>query len=150
MGGPSGQLLYFAYGADLRREDFVRRCPGSDWLGLARLEGHRFVIGPQGLATVKPDKDATVWGALWLVPAGELAALDTLAGVPEGRSERTTRRIVSPAGPRTEAMMYVGPSAGAAGASAAGYLAGIIAGAEENKLPVAYLKELQTWVKAKH
>ncbi|MFA6289375.1 MAG: gamma-glutamylcyclotransferase family protein [Opitutaceae bacterium] len=149
MAGPSGQLLYFAYGADLRREDFVRRCPGSDWLGLARLEGHRFVIGPQGLATIKPDKEATVWGALWLVPAGELAALDVFAGVPQGLSERTTRRIVSPAGPRTEAMMYVGQSAGAAGPSAAGYMASIIAGADENRLPAAYLKELQTWAKAK-
>jgi len=68
--------------------------------------------------------------------------------VAEGRSERTTRRIISPAGPRTEAMMYAGPSAGTTGASTEGYMAGILTGAGENRLPAAYLKELQTWVKA--
>ena len=149
MAGLSGQLLYFAYGADLLRATLVKRCPGSDWLGMARIEGHRFVIGTHGLATIETAEDATVWGALWLVPASSLADLDALAGVTEGRAERTTRRIISPAGPRTEAMMYVSPSNGLAGESAGGYLAGIIEGAKENKLPAAYLKELQKWVKTK-
>ncbi len=150
MSGLLGQLLYFGYGADLRREGFMRRCPGADWLGLAKLEDHRFVIGAHGVATVKPEKDAVVWGALWLVPAGELAVLDAFAGVVEGRAERTTRRIVSPAGPRTEAMMYVGSLPGSAGAKkVAGYMAEVIAGAEESRVPAAYLKELKTWAEPK-
>ncbi len=149
MGGLSGQLLYFAYGADVSREDFVHRCPGADWLGPAKLEGYRFVIGAHGAATVKPAKDTVVWGVLWLVPADELSSLDKFAGVIEGRSERTTKRIVSPAGPRTEAMMYVGLPDDAIGVSSEGYMARIIAGAEGNGFPSAYLKELKTWVKTK-
>ena len=148
MGGLSGQLLYFAYGADLGRAGFEQRCPGSAWLGIAKLEGFRFVIGRQGVATVKPAEGCTVLGGLWLVPANALADLDSLAGVGAGRGERTTRRIISPAGPSTEAMMYISPSNGPAGVAAEGYMAGIIAGAEENRLPAAYIKELQTWAKA--
>jgi gamma-glutamylcyclotransferase (GGCT)/AIG2-like uncharacterized protein YtfP len=149
MGGLSGQLLYFSYGADISREDFVRRCPGADWLGPARLEGYRFVIGAQGVATVKVEKDAIVWGVLWLVPADELSSLDKFAGVTEGRGERTTKRIVSPAGPRTEAMMYVSLIDGPVGVSAEGYMAAIIDGAEGNRFPADYLKELKTWVRTK-
>jgi gamma-glutamylcyclotransferase (GGCT)/AIG2-like uncharacterized protein YtfP len=114
------------------------------------MEGHRFVLGAQGVATLKAEEGATVWGALWLVPAGELATLDRLAGVKEGRSERTTRRIISPAGPRAEAMVYVSALSGSADANAANHMAEVIEGALENRLPAIYIRELKTWVKAKH
>ncbi len=149
MGGLSGQLLYFAYGADISREDFVRRCPSADWLGLARLEGHRFVIDARGVASVRVEKDTTVWGVLWLVPADELSSLDKFAGAPEGGSERTTKRIISPAGPRIEAMMYVSAVDGPPGRSAEGYRSAIIKGSVENLFPAEYLEELKTWAYAK-
>ena len=141
-----GQMLYFAYGADMRRDAFVQRCPGADWLGLARLEDHRFVIGPRGLANVQTRKGEITWGVLWLVPAEALPALDALAGVGEGLCERTTRRIISPAGPRTEAMLYLMEQAGE-GVASADYLAEVLKGARESKLPATYLTELETWSK---
>lgn len=150
MGGLSGQLLYFAYGADISREDFVYRLPGADWLGLAILEGHRLVIDARGVASVRVEKGATVWGVLWFVPADELPSLDKFNGASGGGGERTTKRIVSPAGPRIEAMMYVSLLNGSAGVSAEGYLAGIIKGAVENRFPAEYLQELKAWAKLKN
>ena len=140
-----GQILYFASGADMRRDVLEKRCPGADWLGLARLEDHRFVIGPHGLANIQSRRGEQMWGVLWFVPAGALAALDTLAGVGEGLCERTTRRIISPAGPRTEAMLYLTGKVGE-GEATADYLDAVLVGARESKLPPTYLAELETWV----
>jgi gamma-glutamylcyclotransferase (GGCT)/AIG2-like uncharacterized protein YtfP len=141
-----GRMLYFAYGADLRRAAFARRCPGADWLGLAKLEDHRFVIGAHGLASVQAEAGATVWGSLWLVPAVTLAGLDDFAGVASGRSERTTRRVVSPAGPRTEAMLYVAAKPGV-GVPEENELAEVLAGAGESRLPAGYIKTLAAWAR---
>jgi gamma-glutamylcyclotransferase (GGCT)/AIG2-like uncharacterized protein YtfP len=132
-----GHVLYFAYGANMRREAFCRLCPGADWLGVARLEGYRVVIAWHGYASLVPDSASTVWGALWLVPAACLPALDGFEGVAEGLYIRDTARITSPAGPRGEAMIYRAPRPDL-GLPTAAYLAEVLAGAKENKLPAAH------------
>ena len=106
-------------------------------------------MGSRGVPSVQPDEGTTVWGALWLVPAAALEALDELAGVAVGCSERTTRRIVSPAGPRTEAMMYVGLAGRPDVNGGDSPMADIIEGAKQSRLPAAYIKELQAWAKPK-
>lgn len=133
----TGHMLYFAYGEDLPRTAFMRSHPGADWFGPARLEGHRLVTNASGRANVRAETGATVWGALWLVPAALLPALDANAGA---GYERTTRRIVSPAGPRTEATLYLStaPEEG----SSMTQLAAVLAGARECQLPAAYINEL--------
>ncbi len=134
---PVGLFLYFAYGANMRREAFQKLCPGADWLGVARLEGYRVVIAWHGYASVLPDEASTVWGVLWLVPAASLPTLDTFEGVAEGHYIRDTARVTTPAGPRGEAMIYRAPRADP-GPPAPGYLAEVLAGAKENKLPAAH------------
>ena len=140
----ASQMLYFAYGANLRRGAFSRLCPGADWLGVARLEGHRFVIATHGYASVQPEAGSTVWGVLWLVPATHLPALDAFEEVEGGLYVRTTARVVSPAGPRIEVMIYVatGPDTGAAYPR---YLEEVLEGARENKLPKDYIAKLAAW-----
>lgn len=135
----TGTMLYFAYGEDLPHAEFAKRCPGAEWFGPARLEEHRLVAGPRGCPNVKAERGATVWGALWMVPATLLPVLDTNA--PEG-FVRTTRRIVSPAGPRAEATLYLS-TARMKGAGTLARLDALLAGAEENKLPSSYIKELK-------
>jgi len=125
----------------MRREAFQKLCPGADWLGIARLEGHRVVIAWHGYATVQPHPATTVWGVLWLVPAARLPALDDYEGVNAGHYVRTTARVVTPAGPRVETMFYLAPRPDL-GVPAAGYLAEVLAGAKENQLPAAHLKQL--------
>ena len=133
--------LYFAYGANLRRDAFRQLCPGADWLGIGRLEGHRIVIAWHGYANVLPEAASTVWGVLWLVPAAGLPALDAFEQVTDGLYERVTRRVVTPAGPRVETMLYLA-SRPDLGAPQSGYLDEVIAGAKENRLPATYLRQL--------
>jgi gamma-glutamylcyclotransferase (GGCT)/AIG2-like uncharacterized protein YtfP len=140
----TGHMLHFAYGEDLPHAEFKRACPGAEWFGPARLEGYRLVFNATGRANVKPVDDtavdATVWGALWLVPAKALATLDTAA---TGGYERTTRRIVSPAGPRTEATLYLSTASDEA-APAPGLVERLLAAKKENRLPAAYVKKLKS------
>ncbi len=138
---PGGQFLYFAYGMNMRRDAFRQLCPGADWLGVARLEAHRPVIAWHGYASALPNAASTVWGVLWLVPAARLPALDAFEQVADGFYARLTRRVVTPAGPRVETMLYLAPRADL-GTPSAPYLAEVLAGARENKLPAAYLRQL--------
>lgn len=135
----SGHMLYFAYGDDLARDAFLRVCPGAEWFGPARMEGHRLVFTAEGRANVKAESGSTVWGALWMVPAALLPSLDSAAG--EGFA-RATRRIVSPAGPRTEATVYLS-KAPVAPLGDRSRLEALLAAAKENRLPEAYMGELQ-------
>jgi gamma-glutamylcyclotransferase (GGCT)/AIG2-like uncharacterized protein YtfP len=135
----TGHMLHFAYGVDLPRAEFTRSCPGAEWFGPARLEGHRLVFDSSGRPNVRADSAGTVWGALWLVPAARLPELD--AGAGEGY-ERTTRRIVSPAGPRTEATLYLSADPGE-GVPSPALLEALLAGAKESRLPAAYVQELK-------
>lgn len=136
----TGHMLHFAYGEDLPHAVFTRACPGAEWFGPARLEGHRLVFNAAGRANVRAEEGATVWGSLWLVPAALLPTLDAAAG--DGY-ERTTRRIVSPAGPRTEATMYLSADE-ATGAASDEQLKALLAGAKESRLPADYINELKT------
>lgn len=139
----TGSMLHFAYGEDLAHAEFKRGCAGADWFGPAKLEDHRLVFDNEGRPNVRPEAGAVVWGALWLVPASSLAALDAAA---VAGYERTTRRIVSPAGPRTEATIYLSVNE-FTGPPASGLAERLLAGAKENRLPAAYLQELRAWVK---
>lgn len=136
----SGHMLHFAYGDDLAHAVFLKVCPGAEWFGPARMEGHRLVFTYEGRATVKTQAGSTVWGALWLVPAAALPTLDESA--PEG-FERTTRRIVSPAGPRTEATVYIS-KAQASPVPMKDRLKPLLAAAKENRLPAVYIEELKS------
>ncbi|CAM2972901.1 gamma-glutamylcyclotransferase family protein [Rariglobus hedericola] len=139
MPEPTGHMLHFAYGEDLPHAEFERVCPGAQWFGPAGLEGYQLVFNAAGRANVKAVEGATVWGALWMVPASSLPMLD--AAMAEGY-ERCTRRIVSPAGPRIEAMLYLS-TASTEAAPAAGLLDVLLGAAKENRLPAAYVNELK-------
>ena len=137
-------MLHFAYGEDMSPHVFKESCPGAEWSGPARLEGHRLVFDPGGRANVKAQTGATVWGSLWLVPAARLPDLDAGAA---GGYRRTTRRIVSPAGPRTEAMLYLSEATGT-GTPSPERLRGLLAAAKESRLPTSYQGELKAVLKA--
>ncbi|MET0263004.1 MAG: gamma-glutamylcyclotransferase family protein [Rariglobus sp.] len=134
----TGHMLHFAYGEDLSPVVFKRHCPGADWFGAARLEGYRLVVGAGGRFNVVPDEAATTWGGLWLVPASALAAVDAVAAQ---NYERTTRKVVSPAGPRIEATLYLSADLAETCATSA-QVTGIIEAAKGCRLPAAYIREL--------
>jgi gamma-glutamylcyclotransferase (GGCT)/AIG2-like uncharacterized protein YtfP len=73
---------YFAYGSNLRSAQMDRLCPGNRFLGPARLADHRlaFTLPDEewegGVADVVADHGGEVWGALYALTSGHLAALD--------------------------------------------------------------------------
>ncbi|KAK5013992.1 hypothetical protein LTR60_003581 [Cryomyces antarcticus] len=48
----SNMTLYFGYGSNLWLHQMARRCPDSTYKGIARLEGHRWIINKRGYANV--------------------------------------------------------------------------------------------------
>ena len=139
--------LYFAYGSNLDRRRFSRRCPGSTVVGRARLPDHRLAFTRYsskqkgGVADIVPEPDAVVWGALYEVDEACLAALDGYEGVPQAY-RRGTVRVIDDEGVEREAVAYI---ANRTGAFTPGreYLALIVRGAREHGLPEEYVRALE-------
>lgn len=80
--------LVFGYGSLLNQDDAKRSVPGIEYLYNALLPGHRisctrFSKGRAGgVADVVPDAMHNVWGAVYMLSAADLRALDCREGVP--------------------------------------------------------------------
>ncbi|HEY0968890.1 MAG TPA: gamma-glutamylcyclotransferase [Opitutaceae bacterium] len=134
-------LLYFDFAGYLGRDAFSGKVASADWFGVARMEDFRIALAAEGRLTAQPVAGAAIWGILWMLPAESLPWLDDHFGVAQGHARRTTARVVSPAGPRTEAMVYL-PTGTAAAGKVAPDRAAIVAAARALRFPAAYLAEL--------
>lgn len=72
--------LYFAYGANLNRDSMSRRCPAAVPVSRFHLHSHRLVFS--GVATILPDENSRVPGALWLLTPACEQSLDQFEGWP--------------------------------------------------------------------
>lgn len=72
--------LYFAYGANLNVENMRYRCPDAVQIEPFYLEGWRLAFS--GVATIQPDANGYVAGALWAISEEDEAALDIFEGWP--------------------------------------------------------------------
>ena len=75
-------MLYFAYGSNLDRRQFTRRCPGSRPVSPAKLRGYRLAFRGGGHADIVREKGGIVRGALYEVTKRDVDALDRYEGVP--------------------------------------------------------------------
>ncbi|KAM7205235.1 hypothetical protein V8F33_001066 [Rhypophila sp. PSN 637] len=48
----NGKRLYFGYGSNLWHKQMAQRCPGAEFLGIARLRGYQWMINKRGYATI--------------------------------------------------------------------------------------------------
>ncbi|KAM0475205.1 hypothetical protein ACHAP7_007474 [Fusarium lateritium] len=86
-GAPSadtGQTItkyYFAYGSNLHLEQMKRRCPGSKFIGCAKLCDHRWQINERGYANVLESQGHWVEGLVYEINARDEARLDVNEGV---------------------------------------------------------------------
>ena len=133
---------YFAYGANLNRADFLRRCPGAAYVSAAVLPDHEFRIAVTGYgeAASAPGKDLP--GMLWDLSRQDEEALDRFEGVPEGLYRKSFVIVNGADGSRHRAMLYQ-PTDSAPGTPVPGYLEGIIASAEELGFPAPYIESLR-------
>ena len=98
-------MLYFAYGSNLDRRQFARRCPGSRPVAPATLRGYRLAFRGSGHADIVREKGGLVRGALYRATARDVEALDRYEGVP-GYYHRITVFVKDDAGRVRKAFAY--------------------------------------------
>lgn len=136
--------LYFAYGANLDGNGMAHRCPGSRALGLASLEAHRFFIMAEGYGSVRPERDAAVYGLLWDLAPADIPALDAFEEVGSGLYIRSLVTVQDGTG-AAEALVYRGRTE-SVGVPCPGYMEAVVEAAEAVGLPDAYRAELRRWL----
>lgn len=90
--------LYFAYGSNLDLDQMRARCPGSRLVGPAALPNHRLAFAgfsPRwggGVATIVPQKEGVLFGALYELEPEDVERLDGFEGCP--KSYRRCRKVI--------------------------------------------------------
>lgn len=88
--------IYFGYGSNLWLHQMDLRCPTSDYLGVARLNGYKWIINERGYANVVEAEDSktespisgnekyenVVFGLVYSLQPDDEVALDKNEGVP--------------------------------------------------------------------
>ncbi len=77
-------MLHFAYGSNMHRAVMRKHAPSAVPLGVARLEGYRFIITADGYASVAPQPRACVHGLLWRLTARDRVTLDLWENIAGG------------------------------------------------------------------
>ena len=134
--------LYIAYGSNLNREQMAFRCPGARPICKSWLKDHRLVFqgSPAGAhANVIPEKGCQVPVAVWEIDIFDEIALDRYEGVAGGYYTKETM-TVDVQGKKKEALIYIMTPHGY-GLPTYGYLATIVGGYADFKLPADKLNE---------
>lgn len=137
--------LYFAYGSNLLRERLLARCPNLTFVGLATLAAHRLTFDKvssdgSGKCTFEPDDAGEVSGVLWEVLESELEDLDLAEGA--GNGYERCRLTVLHADRKSEVLTYRATDFRPDLPPYDWYLALVVAGAKQQKLPEDYVKGL--------
>jgi cation transport regulator ChaC len=135
--------LYFAYGSNMSRPLMRPRCPSARELGVARLDGHRFIVTGDGYASIVPAPGGVVHGVLWRLAPRDLAALNAYERLDQGLYRAATLPVRSGAR-RVAALVYIGCSR-AEGVPRPGYIQLVLAAARDVGLPAGYIGELARW-----
>jgi gamma-glutamylcyclotransferase (GGCT)/AIG2-like uncharacterized protein YtfP len=86
--------LYFAYGSNMNADQMAERCPESEFVGKACLEGYRLDFTTYsrsrggGAADVLVDPTAEVWGLVFDLSDNDLQRLDRKEGTDYRRCQR--------------------------------------------------------------
>ena len=127
------------------REQMAARCPGSEVVGRARLDGHRYVVNARGVATVVAQPGAVVHGLLWDLLPGHEDELDHYEGVAQGLYRRTHLEVTSVDGDAIDALVYIAADSNH-GTPRPGYQEMVAAAARAAGCPDSYCDELGGWL----
>ena len=139
--------VYFAYGSNMNLTQMKERC-GVDFeiLGVARLEGHEFGFDSKGYANIRPQKDSSVFGVLFLISRKQLEILDEYEGYLE-KPRIYDRDIVEvktlKENKRYQAWVYFEKESEFGFSPKPGYYSLIVEGAKENFFPSSYINFLE-------
>jgi len=136
-------MLHFAYGANMSRAVMRRHARDARALGIAVLSDHRFVIGADGYASIKPARAEQVYGVLWRITPRDRVTLDAWENV-EGGIYRGETLPVRHGDRRMAALVYLARGEDE-GSPRPGYIELVVAAAREWQLPPLYIGSLQAW-----
>jgi hypothetical protein len=138
--------LYFAYGSNMDVAAMTRRCPRAKPLGRARLARHQLAVMREGWLTAARDPRSDVHGVLWEVAFADMGALDHYEQIASGLYAKTQQPVIGERGAK-QALVYFGANAGP-GVAAADYIAGVLAAAQNWKLPATTIARLESFAAA--
>lgn len=142
------RFITFAYGSNMPTARITARCPSARVLGIAELRGHelrwhKISIDGSGKCDIVPSvaPNASVFGVLYEIAAGEKAALDRAESKGSGYEEIAVD-VVSDGKP-LKAKAYRATKTDSARRPYTWYRALVLAGAREHGLPTSYVSQLE-------
>ncbi|KAH7158083.1 hypothetical protein B0J13DRAFT_618124 [Dactylonectria estremocensis] len=99
---------YFAYGSNLHLRQMKRRCPGSKFIGCARLSHYRWQINERGYANVVEAEGHWVDGLVYEIDEADESRLDINEGVSKNAY---TKRYMTVLLNRAQSPLYRRPTA---------------------------------------
>ncbi|MCZ6551404.1 MAG: gamma-glutamylcyclotransferase family protein [candidate division NC10 bacterium] len=148
--GHRGKLMfYFAYGSNMERFWFKKRCRGAKFVSAATLRDYDIAFARSstmwggGTADLKPTPGGVVEGVLWEIGEQDLKALDQYEGVPKDYIP-TTVTVETKDGKTLQAQAYIVAQPGDYRPPSRRYMRLLIQGAEEHDLSDAYVMRLES------
>lgn len=141
-------MKYFAYGSNMSSEEMRAWCPSAQFVAAARLPHHRLDFTRYsrkregGVADIVPARGQEVWGVLYELDAGDLAALDRKEGVPAAYT-RAFVDVAPVSGEPARVLTYTVVEKGRTEAPSREYLEIMLRGARERDLPGSYVRTLE-------
>ena len=106
------RITYFAYGSNLSPTQMHERCPASNRIGIARLDGWRLAFGGHSqrwggaVASLRKSPKDSVPGVLYAMPLTDMMKLDSHEGHPVVYRRRRMR-VVDENGRGRYAQVYI-------------------------------------------
>ena len=150
--GRKDRQYYFAYGSNMNPAQMAERCAAARVVCAACLPGYRLGfygrnrVWDGGQETVEQQSGQQVWGVLYELLFGDAASLDVWSSVRldgGGAYFHYPVLVRDAAGREHTAVLYKKDVLGQAVPPSSQYLAHIVAGAEANGLPPAYVQQLK-------
>ena len=144
--------LYFAYGLNMNRTEFERKCSRSVALKAARLPGYRLAyyeytpVWDGGMETIVPDETAEIWGVLYQVDEADWEELDRSE---DARMDGTGAyfhypvEVVDETQTAIAALVYLKARWGQTAVPGQEYMNLVIEGAKNHGLPEVYVQKLR-------
>ncbi len=101
-------MLYFAYGSNLWKQQMRARCPEHVEIGAGRLNGWRWIITRRGYASIVASKGDYVLGAVYELSEPDILNLDRFEGVERGIYSKEFI-TVEMAGRDVSCLVYIDP-----------------------------------------
>ena len=150
--GLKDRQYYFAYGSNMNPAQMAERCAAARVVCAACLPGYRLGfygrnrVWDGGQETVEQQSGQQVWGVLYELLFGDAASLDVWSSVRldgGGAYFHYPVLVRDAAGREHTAVLYKKDVLGQAVPPSSQYLTHIVAGAEANGLPPAYVQQLK-------